>query len=58
MRQQSINYALMAKVLSIDDPSTFKEACRDKKWNASMDDEIHSIENNGVWDLIELPNGK
>lgn len=48
MRQQKVNYALMVEVLTIQEPSTFEEACNDKKWKAAMDNEIHSIETNGT----------
>jgi len=47
--------------LSIDkDPLSFKQAmnCDDsKKWHNAMKEELKSMDDNKVWDLVELPNG-
>ena len=47
--------------LSIDkDPLSFKQAmnCDDsEKWYNAMKEELKSMDDNKVWDLVELPNG-
>jgi hypothetical protein len=48
--------------LSIDkDPISFKKAtkCYDsKKWLNAMKEELKSMDDNEVWELVELPNEK
>lgn len=56
--QTNVNYTLMCEVLSTKAPSTFEEACTDEKWKEAMDLEIHSIQKNDTWDLVDLPSGK
>ena len=38
-----------------DDPSTFYEAVKEEKWNEAMEMEIHAIERNHTWELVDLP---
>ncbi|RVW65786.1 Retrovirus-related Pol polyprotein from transposon TNT 1-94 [Vitis vinifera] len=43
-----------------DDPisvSQVKQSSNFEKWMESMKDEMKSMKNNGVWDLVELPEG-
>ena len=43
-----------------NDPETFSQAmnCRESAlWLNAMKDEMNSMASNGVWDLVELPNG-
>jgi len=43
-----------------NDPRSFSQttnSCNSKLWCDAMEDELESMENNKVWDLIELPNG-
>lgn len=58
MRLEQVNFALMAQVLSVDKPSTFEEARKEKKWNAAMDAKIQAVQKNRTWDLVKLPKGK
>jgi hypothetical protein len=44
----------------IDDPASYKEAMmseNSKKWLEAMEDELGSMSSNGVWDLVEIPDG-
>jgi len=44
-----------------DDPITVSQAkssSNSNKWIAAMEDEMKSMADNGVWDLVELPEGK
>ena len=51
-----VNYALMA---SIDvEPSCFENACTNDLWMKAMEEEMHSIEKNETWELVELPKDK
>ena len=43
-----------------DDPINFCEAMKSsksQKWIAAMEEEIKSMRDNDVWDLVELPEG-
>lgn len=43
-----------------NDPESFRQAmsCKESNlWYDSMNDEMNSMKNNDVWDLVELPNG-
>ncbi|TKC11876.1 hypothetical protein FA727_23745, partial [Robertmurraya kyonggiensis] len=43
-----------------DDPTTFEAAMRSEhssKWLKAMEDEMQSMSSNGVWDLVEIPEG-
>ncbi|KAK2389309.1 hypothetical protein QL285_062907 [Trifolium repens] len=43
-----------------NDPENFAQAmsCKESNlWYDAMIDEMNSMKNNGVWDLVELPNG-
>jgi hypothetical protein len=42
------------------DPASYKEAMmseNSKKWLEAMEDELSSMDSNGVSDLVEIPNG-
>ena len=39
------------------EPRTFEEASELKEWIEACVDELHSIEKNEVWTLVELPKG-
>ena len=49
------NYALMAQVLIVQEPSSFHEAQEDPHWMAAMDLEYDSILRNHTWDLVDRP---
>ncbi|CAI7818950.1 unnamed protein product [Closterium sp. NIES-53] len=43
------------------EPATLKEALEssdDEKWKKAMESELKSIEENGTWELVELPEGR
>jgi len=43
-----------------NDPESFLQvinSCNSKLWYDAMKDELESMVNNKVWDLVELPNG-
>ncbi|XP_076929979.1 uncharacterized protein LOC143594598 [Bidens hawaiensis] len=42
---------------TINDPSTFEEAVKEKKWVDAMENEIQSIMKNNTWELVEPPEG-
>ena len=37
------------------DPQSYKKACHDPRWQAAMDEEYESLQNNETWDLVSLP---
>ena len=44
----------------VDDPTTYKEAMEDvdsSLWQKAMNTEIESMDSNGVWKLVDLPQG-
>ena len=51
-------YALMAKVIQVETPSTFEEAKGKDEWEEAMQEEYNSLMKNGTWELATLPNGK
>lgn len=53
--EEEVQYVAM--YVSLDDPYTYKEAVKEKKWREAMDAEIESIEKNETWELVELPQG-
>jgi hypothetical protein len=59
-RSQSnlLNYALMKRVMKMDEPQTYLEASRKKEWNEAMEPELNSLVRNDTWDLVYLPKGK
>ncbi|KAL0454379.1 UNVERIFIED_CONTAM: Retrovirus-related Pol polyprotein from transposon TNT 1-94 [Sesamum latifolium] len=40
-----------------DEPLSFEEAIKEKKWTQAMEEEIDSIEKNYTWELATLPSG-
>jgi len=40
-----------------EEPATFEEARREDCWRQAMKEEMASIEQNGTWKLVNLPNG-
>jgi len=45
-------------VLTEDESSTFEEARKEQKWNATMDAKIQAVRKNKTWNLVKLPAGK
>ena len=52
------NYALMAKVMQAETPSTFEEAKGQDEWKEAMQEEYNSLMKNGIWELATLLEGK
>lgn len=52
------DYALVAQVMSIDEPYNYEEAKDHKEWMNAMQEEYDSIMDNGTWELTELPTNK
>ena len=48
----------MDQVSKNHDPETFAKASVNPDWDASMDDEYHSLMANDTWDLVPLPKGR
>lgn len=40
------------------EPGSFEEAIKEEAWKKAMEDEVHVIEKNKTWDLVEKPKGK
>lgn len=38
--------------------ASVQEALKDKKWIQTMNEEMHALDKNGTWDIIENPNDK
>ena len=45
-------------VAAIHEPSTFREAQGDPKWQNVMKNELHALHKTHTWDLVDLPFGK
>lgn len=52
------DYALIAQVMSVDEPQNFEEAKDHKEWMNAMEEEYDLIMDNDTWELIELPANK
>jgi Reverse transcriptase (RNA-dependent DNA polymerase) len=53
-------YEIDNDIGKISDPNSYKEAMKNEhasKWLDAMKDEIKSMSDNKVWDLVEIPNG-
>ncbi|CAH9129500.1 unnamed protein product, partial [Cuscuta epithymum] len=50
--------AFLAAITSRDEPKRFSQAILDPKWQEAMQKEIHALEENGTWTLVQLPPGK
>ena len=53
----SIDEVHLVLLLADSENIAFEKAIRDKKWKATMDEEIEAIERNKTWDLVELLDG-
>ncbi|KAM0043888.1 putative RNA-directed DNA polymerase [Helianthus debilis subsp. tardiflorus] len=42
---------------SLDDPTTYEEACKEERWIKAMENEIAAIEQNHTWELVKAPVG-
>ena len=46
------HFAYMSQVIKCNEPATFEEASRDKKWKMAMDEEIQALTDNKTWILV------
>ncbi|CAI7880050.1 unnamed protein product [Closterium sp. NIES-54] len=54
-------FAFFSPVEMPGEPATLKEALEssdDEEWKKAMESELKSIEENGTWELVELPEGR
>ena len=40
------------------DPNSYYNAQKDLRWQASMDEEMNSLQKNTTWELLSLPLGR
>ncbi|OIT31929.1 putative mitochondrial protein, partial [Nicotiana attenuata] len=50
--------SMIASLDSSSVPKTVKEALNHPGWSDAMLEEIHALEDNHTWDLVDLPKGK
>ncbi|CAI7914637.1 unnamed protein product [Closterium sp. NIES-54] len=54
-------FAFFSPVEMLGEPATLKEvleSCDAEEWKKAMESELKSIEENGTWELVELPEGR
>ncbi|CAI7907074.1 unnamed protein product [Closterium sp. NIES-54] len=54
-------FAFFSPVEMLGEPTTLKEALESsdaEEWKKAMESELKSIEENGMWELVELPEGR
>ena len=50
--------SFISAIDSIRVPASVQEALKDKNWIQAMNEEMHALEKNGTWEIIEKPNDK
>lgn len=50
--------SFISAIDSIRVPTSVQEALKDKNWIQAMNEEMHALEKNGTWDIIEKPKDK
>ena len=48
----------LATITKECEPVSFSEAMKDGQWRQTIQDEIQALENNGTWNITDLPSGK
>ncbi|XP_015161272.1 uncharacterized protein [Solanum tuberosum] len=48
----------LAKMSSVIEPQSYKEAVSDPRWTEAMNAEIKALQDNHTWEVVELPDGK
>jgi hypothetical protein len=51
------HYAYMTRVAEMRESESYVEAAKDTNWHAAMEEEMHALEENGTWDLVDAPKG-
>lgn len=44
-------------MIAVEEPKNYEQAVKEQEWRLAMKNEIDSIEQNGTWELTELPAG-
>jgi len=52
------HYAYMVKVIQEVEPTCFKQALGNPKWDNAMDEEMAALDVNATWELVALPKDK
>ncbi|KAL2922302.1 Retrovirus-related Pol polyprotein from transposon TNT 1-94 [Bienertia sinuspersici] len=50
--------SLMSKMKNLKEPTSFKEAVKEKRWVDAMNEELEALEKNQTWTITHLPSGK
>lgn len=59
LKDASTDYAhSLLSVLSVNEPTTFEQAKKEKGWVEAMNKELFALEQNQTWELTTLPHGK
>ena len=51
-------YGFSCYVTTIEEPVSVKDASMQKEWIGAMSSEMDSLDDNDVWDVVELPKGQ
>ncbi|KAA0045094.1 putative mitochondrial protein [Cucumis melo var. makuwa] len=51
-------YHCFSIIMSLDEPSSYKEASTNPLWQQAMNDELQALEKTHTWDYVDLPPGK
>lgn len=50
--------ACLASINSTTEPKTYAQASTNPQWREAMKTELQAMEDNGTWEISDLPNGK
>ena len=51
------HFAYMTRVAEVREPESYVEAAKDANWHATMEEEMHALAENEIWDLVDTPKG-
>ena len=51
------HYAYMTRVEEVREPESYVEAAKDANWHATMEEEMHALAENEIWDLVDTLKG-
>ncbi|KAA0059005.1 retrotransposon protein [Cucumis melo var. makuwa] len=51
-------YHYYSTIMSLDEPSSYKEASTNPLWQQAMNEELQALEKTHTWDYVDLPPGK